>query len=119
MLMYGVASIGATLNIHYCCGRIDKIALKAIADDRCPVKKAERKKGCCQNEQLQIKLSGLYQKTNEATYIAHVVEIAPVAHTVEWSSPTILNIYSTSFYRIIPPPLLSVPIQLVNCIFLI
>ena len=117
--MYGGASIGATLNIHYCCGRIEKIALKPIVDDKCPVKKAEKKKGCCQNEQLQIKLSGQYQKTNEARYIATVMAQVLAPQGVELVAPQLLTTSTKSFYKAISPPPLAIPLYIYYRIFLI
>ncbi|WP_148661191.1 hypothetical protein [Flavisolibacter tropicus] len=40
ILVYGVASAGATLHLHYCCGKLDKISFSAAHNKDCPKKTA-------------------------------------------------------------------------------
>ncbi len=61
-LAFSFSSSGMTLHVHFCCGRVDAVKLVPISDEDCPVKKEERKKGCCDDRQVDIKIKDDYNK---------------------------------------------------------
>jgi hypothetical protein len=55
MLVYGFASTGATLHLHYCCGKLDKVSFSTEHNPKCP-KKEGVYKNCCDSKQVDIKI---------------------------------------------------------------
>ena len=56
MLVYGLSSTGATVHLHYCCGKLDDISFSHNAKKGCAADKAVGKKSCCDNKHIELKL---------------------------------------------------------------
>ena len=57
MLVYGLSSTGATVHLHYCCGKLDDISFSQKAKKSCTTTKAAVcKKNCCDNKHIELKL---------------------------------------------------------------
>ena len=54
LLVYGAASSGMTLHLHYCCGKLDKIDLAPVKHKGCGSEHKLGKKSCCDNKELSI-----------------------------------------------------------------
>lgn len=69
MLMYGAASVGATVQVHYC---MDELVgwswghAENKACGKCGMK--EKKGGCCKDEDHQLKLKTEHQKGDASVY---------------------------------------------------
>lgn len=61
LICYGLSSFGMTLHVHYCCGKIDKVKLAPVKEDKCPVDKKAKKKGCCDDRQVDLKIKTDYK----------------------------------------------------------
>jgi len=55
LLVYGLTSTGATIHLHYCCGKLDKISLSNDHNENCPGKE-NLQKGCCESRKLDLKV---------------------------------------------------------------
>ncbi|MFZ1528291.1 MAG: hypothetical protein WAT19_06115 [Ferruginibacter sp.] len=66
IISYGLSSFGVSLNYFYCCGKLKSVTLKTQTNPRCSPKK---KKGCCENKKVSLKL-GIDQKAAETKSIA-------------------------------------------------
>jgi hypothetical protein len=56
LLVYGVASTGATLHFHYCCGKLDKIDLSPVKHKGCGTDHEFGKKSCCDNKEVTLNI---------------------------------------------------------------
>ncbi len=63
LALYSAATIGATINMHYCMNKFAGYSFKEIKKDKCP-KCGMKNTGCCKDEKKQIKLTADQQKTD-------------------------------------------------------
>ena len=121
-ILYMSASIGATINLHYCMGKLSGSDLwkgndKSNKCGACGMLKARSKKGCCKDEQKQVKLN------TDQKIVDYFLKLIPISYTA------ILPNYITYQENLIPtlieeypiangPPLRqTVPIFILNCVF--
>jgi hypothetical protein len=67
VVIYGFASIGATVHTHYCMGKYVGTTLLESKDSKCGkcgMKEDAKKKGCCKDEHKEFKLKTDQQKSN-------------------------------------------------------
>jgi hypothetical protein len=57
MLVYGVSSSGMTVNLHYCCGKLDNVSFSIKHKKGCAKAEGIKKSGCCNDKQFSAKLS--------------------------------------------------------------
>lgn len=71
LLIYGSATMGATIHMHYCMNELVGWSLWHGEKDnecgKCGMK--EKKGGCCKDEHKQVKLKTEHQKSATAQYI--------------------------------------------------
>lgn len=119
LLIYGSATMGATIHMHYCMNKYVGGSLWHTEDDnkcgKCGMK--EKKDGCCKDEHKQAKLTTDHQKT--ATQFIQFPE-APASVTSFMDMvvhvPSISVNYPVSNG---PPKILRGRLYLLNCVFLI
>lgn len=79
LLVYGCAASGATLYLHYCCGKLDRISFHG--SNKPSRMKCMSAKDCCDNKQIELKIKAdqeLVAKTfSEATSIAPAIAAVP------------------------------------------
>jgi hypothetical protein len=63
LVLYSAATIGATINMHYCMNKFAGYSFKEIKKDKCP-KCGMKNTGCCKDEKKQIKLTADQQKAD-------------------------------------------------------
>jgi hypothetical protein len=59
LMVYGLSSVGATLNFQYCCGKLDKINSIPVKAKKCckpEMKKKMEENGCCNNKTFELKI---------------------------------------------------------------
>jgi hypothetical protein len=115
ILVYGAASVGATLHLHYCCGKLEKITFSAAHNKACP-KKDDAFKRCCDSKQVDFKIKADHEPGAKWIYVNK--DLTPPFHTAAYYllTPTQkipVNEYATG------PPLASSPIPLFikNCVY--
>lgn len=120
-LIYLATSTGATLHLHYCMGELARINFSGLKTQECPycgmIKTEDSSKGCCKDEQKQVKLS----KDQIVTSLANkVIGTAPVALPeifIEIPVTFLVKIAESHPLSNSPPDSGGIPIYLQNCNF--
>lgn len=55
VLVYGFSASGATIHLHFCCGKLDKVSLTTDHNPGCPEKESY-KNDCCDSKKLDLKI---------------------------------------------------------------
>lgn len=120
LLIYGTATMGATIHMHYCMNKFVGWSLwhskKEKECGKCGMK--EKKKGCCKDEHKQVKLKAEHQKSNAAQYIQLLDFPALITPIADFN----FNIISTSLVLPVsngPPKIPVERLYIRNCVFLI
>lgn len=116
-VLYLCSSVGATVHLHYCMGKLVNWSLTDKDGDKCDKCGMQKDGGCCKDEQQFVKNS-LDQKTTEsAIQFMHLIANAAPGTVINISdlySSSLAENYSISH----APPLKSgVDILIRNCIF--
>jgi hypothetical protein len=118
-LIYGSATMGATIHLHYCMDKYVGGSLWHGEDDnkcgKCGMK--EKKDSCCKDEHKQVKLTTDHQKTTiqfielpEApAFVTSLIDIVVSIPSVAVNHPATNS----------PPKTLRGPLYILNCVFLI
>ncbi|MCU7548765.1 hypothetical protein OCK74_06530 [Chitinophagaceae bacterium LB-8] len=57
MLVYGLSSTGTSINLHFCCGKLDGISFSTPNEKSCAKDQVSlSKKRCCDDKHLEFKL---------------------------------------------------------------
>ena len=121
LFFYSAATIGATVNMHYCMNKFAGYSLSTIKKDKCSKcgMNNSKKNSCCKDEKKQIKLSNDQQKTtlNNTVNIlfTSVVNVTPVYI----NSYSVLNTFILYAHREPPPLIPKQGIQALYATFLI
>ena len=118
MLVYGIPSTGASLYLHYCCGKLDAVSFSVQHKEGCN-QKSTVSKTCCNNVAIDLKLD-----TDQQPFAAWIhflpAATAPVTPLPVWQVPFPLTEAVTNYWPTGPPlapdPL---PLFIKNCVFLI
>lgn len=116
LLSYGLSSFGMTLHIHYCCGKVDNVKLAPVKDHSCGVDKPGKKKACCDDKQVDLKIKADYKNESSAWLkIKSFAEAPVVAHFFQVVAAG-SNVFD---YRknYSPPHERSVPLYIQHCIY--
>jgi hypothetical protein len=94
LLIYGTASMGATVHLHFCMDEFVGWSLFSGKDDTCGKCGMEEKdkEGCCKDEQKHLKLNVDQQKTNVAQFIAFISAPASFTPVIDIDFHSYLNI---------------------------
>lgn len=120
LLIYGSATMGATIHMHYCMNEFVGWSLwhgeKEKECGKCGMK--EKKGGCCKDEHKQVKLKTEHQKSATAQYIRFLdvpALITPVADFSFKVTPTSLAFPVSNA----PPKIPRERLYILHCVFLI
>jgi len=120
LLIYGSATMGATIHMHYCMNDFVGWSLwhgeKEKECGKCGMK--EKKGGCCKDEHKQVKLKTEHQKSATAQYIQFLdvpALITPVADFSFKVTPTSLAFPVSNA----PPKIPRERLYILHCVFLI
>ena len=115
ILVYGVASAGATLHLHFCCGNLKTISFAAIHNKDCPKKEGVSKR-CCDNKQLDFKIKA--DQEPGVKWMAVHNDLTPAAHTTTYYLLTFTQEIPVNEYATGPPLVVSsVPLFIKNCVY--
>ena len=113
--MYGVTSFGMTLNLHYCCGKLDNVSLSNAKANNCRYA-ALNNKGCCNSKQIHLTI-----KADQDNTFAHVQFNALTAVIIHHqTSSSLLPLQSKTVNQFSNgPPLIAYnnSLYLKNCVF--
>lgn len=116
MLVYGVSSSGMTINLHYCCGKLDDVSFTGDHSKGCAMASVKKNSKCCHNQQLTVKLNTDQQQAVKWVQV-HKAYVAELPAPVYLLTPTNLLAATGVLARGTPFTLPSVPIYLRNCVF--
>lgn len=55
LLVYGLSSSGATIHLHFCCGKLDDISFSSTDPKSCS-EKTFNSKNCCNSKHVELKV---------------------------------------------------------------
>ena len=118
--IYLSTSIGATVQLHYCMGRMVKLTLRHNNNPKCNrcgmEKKAGSAKGCCRDEFKHIKIDN-DQKPSE-----NYIQLNATATEIILIDPDYSILFPLSSCRSFtqinaPPPLSDISLNILHCVF--
>jgi hypothetical protein len=121
MLIYGSATMGATVHLHYCMNELVGWSLLHDEEETCGKcgMAEEDKEGCCKDEHKHFKLKVDHQKTNVShlvTFNDISVIIVPIANLDIYSSSNIAETYPTTHA---PPGITRKQLHILYSVFLL
>ncbi len=120
MLIYGSATMGATVHLHYCMNEFVGWSLLPGADDTCGKCGMEEKdqEGCCKDEHKQLKLKTDHQKAGVSAFF---MVLAPAITTPvpDFNFQPFLQITARYSHCHAPPDLGDIKLHVLHCVFLI
>lgn len=64
LLVYALSSTGATISLHFCCGKLDSVSLSAPVNDKCgKPSMGISKERCCDSKHVELKLKADQEPT--------------------------------------------------------
>ena len=119
-LLYLGTSVGATIELHYCMGRLVEWSLRHEDNSICSncgmEKKPELTKGCCKDEYKQIKIDKDQKLSGNFTQVyERIAEIAPVS----FNDAVLSDVISLKSFAQInaPPQWCNAPLNILNSVF--
>jgi hypothetical protein len=121
LLIYGSATMGATVHLHYCMNEFVGWSLLHGKDDKCGKcgMSEKDKKGCCKDEHKHFKLKADHQKSNATQPIFFITTPALFIPVVDFdihSYSTVTETYPTSHA---PPDINRKRLNILYGVFLI
>ncbi len=122
-ILYISTSVGATVHMHYCMGKLADWGLVDNYADKCSkcgMEKIEKTdSGCCRDELKYFK-NNTDQKISESAF--QIIKVVPVVlHTnfIDLSSTDFISVTEENPVSHAPPPGSGVAVYIRNCVFLI
>lgn len=116
LLGYGLSSFGMTLHVHYCCGKVDTVKFMPANDHGCGVKDNIKKKGCCDDRQVEFKIKTDYK--NEPSSLVKFKSFTEEPSRDEFSPvASIVDNCDFGYRQTLSPPGSSVPLYKKHCIY--
>lgn len=107
MFIYGVTTVGATVHLHFCMDKFvgwDLSHSQNSTCSKCGMKESATKKGCCKDEEKQLKIDTDHQKSTitsfENSLQAPVINNFPIVYQF-----TRVDFKASSKDIFYPPPL--------------
>ncbi|MEI6948364.1 hypothetical protein V9K67_14300 [Paraflavisolibacter sp. H34] len=115
LMVYGLSSTGATVHLHYCCGKLDKIEFAAPKEKKCG-KHAKPMKNCCDDQQLDLKVKADQKVAHMAAFEAKTFAAEKPSYPgFALTRPSEgKHLVPTTFA---PPPLPPYPLFILNCVY--
>lgn len=124
LVAYASSTIGATVSMHYCMGKLTGTSIGKTKQEKCPkcgLKQKKAKKSCCDNKEQQLKLKAEH-KTNDSEFLKKMLsndESSAIAFYTE-SNPFLAVTKTTkSFYPNSPPILPKYRLHILYSVYLI
>lgn len=121
MLIYGTATMGATVHLHYCMDKFVGWSLLDGKDDKCGRCGMEEKDkgGCCKDEHKHFKLKLDQQKSNAPQQISFFTTPVLVAPVVEVCIPSYTALSDNYTNSHAPPGIVRERLHILYSVFLI
>ena len=115
LLVYGLSSSGATIHLHFCCGKLDDISFSSISPKSCSIKTSSSK-DCCNSKHVELKVKAdqepvikwlaAFKAFTKFLYPANYMGLAPV-----------VKISFNEFANGPPVEALTVPLFIQYCVY--
>ena len=121
LLIYGSATMGATVHLHYCMDEFVGWSLIHSRDDKCGKCGMEEKdkEGCCKDEHKHFKLKTDHQKAGVAQFMNLVTAPALSEAVVDFSFYSLVRITESFPTCHAPPDIGNDRLHVLHCVFLI
>lgn len=118
-VFYLLVSTGASLNIHYCGGKLRNISFTSFSEKECCGGKM-KSKGCCHNEKIVIKLKDKQQsnETAKTSFIKEVIIPNSKIYYLPYTNSYISKTYTPENYHA-PPIFYKTSLFLKNRVLII
>lgn len=117
LIVYGTASFGATVHIHYCCGKLKKVDFTPPKENSCKSGKAHMmgSKPCCDNKQVELKI----KSEQDASKVFHASFYVDAIQAVHRNYFVLAPLQNKNLLPEVfaPPPIASNPLFILNCVF--
>jgi len=113
IMLYGVSSTGATVQLHYCCGKLKTVKLSTAPVKDCGNKHKMGSKPCCETKEIKARS----QEQQDAAILVAVkapVEAQTFFTAISFEKDITADVHLQTDYT--SPPL-SEAIFLFNCVF--
>ncbi len=115
IMVYGFSSTGATVQLHYCCGKLLNITWGSVEEKDCGMQEKMGSKPCCETKSVSAKDKDQDQEFYTLTPGAKIA-IEPLTFFSNLQPLPGNNTFIAE--RIVhSPPLLSSSIFILNCVF--
>lgn len=121
MLIYGSATMGATVHLHYCMEEFVGWSLFHGNDDtcgKCGMKESE-KEGCCKDEHKHFKLKVDHQKSGANVMLAMALTPATINPLPDFDFQPYIKITESYSHCHAPPDIGITKLHVLHCVFLI
>jgi hypothetical protein len=122
-ILYLTTSTGATVQLHYCMDKLIGWDLNGNNSEKCSRcgmdKSKSHKKGCCKDEQKQVKVHNDQKLTESSIFQIQLLSQANPLSFDNYKIEAIQSLAQTFPVTHAPPRHQKVPGYLFNCIFLI
>lgn len=121
MLIYGSATMGATVHLHYCMNEFVGWSLNQNKDEKCGRCGMEEKdkEGCCKDEQQHFKLKTDHQKTAVAALLTNIAAPAITTPVPDFNFQPFFQIAERYLHCHAPPDIGKIKLHVLHCVFLI
>lgn len=116
MLVYALPSTGASLHLHFCCGKLDDVSFSIKHKAGC-TEQASEDVACCNNIALDLKIDADQEPLAKLLPQLNLVPaLPPVTHHLQAALPA-LKAYTANKSN--GPPLAAAqpPVYIKNCVF--
>jgi hypothetical protein len=120
-VLYLAVSCGATVQVHYCMGRLISWDLWRSKDKDCAKcgmqKLADKDNGCCRDEHKQIKLDQDQKTTEISHYVMALMTADLPVSFIDLSSNIFLSFIKNDSGNLSPPRSQGIAVYIRNCVF--
>ncbi|HKG68647.1 MAG TPA: hypothetical protein VKA92_07245 [Segetibacter sp.] len=116
MLIYGLSSSGMTINLHYCCGKLDGVSFTGKKEKPCKMGNHIKKSGCCNDKQISASLNFEQQAATKWVQLTKQTIAVPV-YLVGNTSFKDYIVSTNRLARGTPDLLPSIPLFVKNRVF--
>lgn len=117
MLVYGLPSTGASIYLHYCCGKLDDVSFTVKHAEGCMEEAAAEDEDCCNSVAIDLKLDTDQQPLLKWMPQMNEAALAPAA--IPYWQAALPAFAALQSNRATGPPLAlkGVPVYIKNCVF--
>ena len=115
LLVYGLSSSGATIHLHFCCGKLDDISFSSTGPKSCSVKTFSSK-DCCNSKHVELKVKA-DQEPGIKWLAAYKVYTKFLYPAVYMGLTPVVKISINEFATGPPVAALTVPLFIQYCVY--